>query len=122
MILEVWSSPMSLRTVLIGPLYSVSYEGAVSLYVDIDEPDWGVMVESGGRERGFQSFAFQPEFGDPGAPGYGKFYTWTDSYDTDPATDFDAGPESRAAHHTVLLEWRAEDPTAVTYDVALPAS
>lgn len=43
-----------------GPIYSVSYDGkAVTPYVDINAPAWGVRVNSSGSERGFQSFAFQ---------------------------------------------------------------
>ncbi len=99
-----------------GPLYSVDYSGhEVSEYVDIDDARWGVGVESGGRERGFQSFAFHPDFGRSGAPGYGKFYTWTDSHATGPVADFTSGADE-ASHHTVLHEWTANDPAAATYD------
>src|SRR5262245_5006230 len=36
-----------------GPLYSISYDGrAVTLYLDINDPAWGVSVQSMGRERG----------------------------------------------------------------------
>src|SRR6478736_7940293 len=56
-----------------GILYSVSYDGkTVTQYVDINAPDWGVKVQSGGAERGFQSFAFHPQFNRSGARGYGK--------------------------------------------------
>src|SRR5687767_8900154 len=42
-----------------GPLYSVSYDGkTVVQYLDLNAPAWGVNVQSTGRERGFQSFAF----------------------------------------------------------------
>ncbi|MFW6202626.1 MAG: PQQ-dependent sugar dehydrogenase, partial [Gemmatimonadota bacterium] len=103
-----------------GPIHSVSYDGAdVTLYVDIDDPRWGVDVESSGRERGFQSFAFHPDFGREGAPGHGKFYTWTDTRNTDPAADFTPGGGGES-HHTVLLEWTARDPAAATYDGEAP--
>ncbi len=106
---------------MVGPLYSLSYEGGTAvLYLDLDDPEWEVMVESAGRERGFQSFAFHPEFGESGAPGFGKFYTFTDSYLTDRPVDFDAGPDGGATHHTVLHEWTAEDPTADIYDGGAP--
>src|SRR5262245_25773435 len=40
-----------------GPIYSVSYDGrTVRPYVDVNAPTWGVVVQSGGRERGVQSF------------------------------------------------------------------
>ncbi|HEX7119513.1 MAG TPA: PQQ-dependent sugar dehydrogenase [Longimicrobiales bacterium] len=103
-----------------GPLYSVSYDGRdVRLYLDIDDPRWGVGVQSRGRERGFQSFAFHPDFGRPGAPGFGKFYTWTDVVDTVPPADFTPGG-GRNTHDTVLLEWTARDAAAATYDGGPP--
>src|SRR5262245_38920255 len=63
-----------------GPLFSVSYDGkTVTQYVDINDPKWNVNVQSANRERGFQSFAFHPDFNQRGARGYGKFYTFTDT-------------------------------------------
>jgi hypothetical protein len=103
-----------------GALYSVSYDGrSVTLYVNIDDERWGVSVESGSRERGFQSFAFHPDFGERGAPGFGKFYTWTDTDNVEPDADFVPGG-GNATHHTVLLEWTARDPASSTYDGAPP--
>lgn len=103
-----------------GPLYRISYDGdEVALYVDINDPEWGVGVESGGRESGFQSFVFHPDFGKEGAPGYGRFYTWSDVTDTDPEADFRPGGGGNT-HHTVLHEWQANDPTADTYDGDAP--
>lgn len=103
-----------------GPLYTVSYDGeSVDLYLDISDPEWGVGVEAGGRERGVQSFAFHPDFGRSGTAGYGKFYTWSDTPDTGPAADFRPG-EGNNTHHTVLLEWTAENPRADTYDGGPP--
>ena len=59
-----------------GPIFSVSYDGeTVTEYVDTNADNWGVAVNSGGRERGMQSFAFHPQFGEAGAPGFGRFYT-----------------------------------------------
>lgn len=103
-----------------GPLYSVGYDGTtVTRYVDIDDDRWGVDVEASGRERGFQSFAFHPDFGREGAPGYGRFYTWTDTEDNRSAADFTPGGGGNA-HHTVLLEWRAHDASGSTYDGGPP--
>ncbi|HEU4694853.1 MAG TPA: PQQ-dependent sugar dehydrogenase, partial [Vicinamibacterales bacterium] len=103
-----------------GPLYSVSYDGkAVTLYVDINDPKWGVSVQSMGRERGFQSFTFHPQFGQPGSPGFGKFYTYTDtSNQTSPADFTTSNPTS--THDTVMLEWTAKTPGAAAYDGEAP--
>lgn len=103
-----------------GPLYTIDYAGNdVTLYLDINAPEWGVGVQSGGRERGFQSFALHPDFGRAGAPGYGHFYTWSDVVDTEPEPDFvpDGGVNT---HDTVLHQWVASDPSAPTYDGSAP--
>ncbi|MGD8817413.1 MAG: hypothetical protein PVJ51_09495, partial [Acidobacteriota bacterium] len=99
-----------------GPIYTVGYDGgAVTAYLDINDPQWSVNVEASGRERGMQSFALHPQFGEAGAPGYGKLYTWTDTGNTDPEPDFAPG-DGQNAHDTVLLEWTARDASAATYD------
>src|SRR5687767_2291709 len=87
-----------------GPLFSVSRDGKqVALYLDINAPDWNVRVNSQGSERGFQSFAFHPDFARRGAPGYGKFYTFTDTSNTEPTPDFVPGGGNNT-HDMVLLE------------------
>jgi hypothetical protein len=103
-----------------GPLYAVSYDGkTVTPYVDINASNWGVNVQSQGRERGFQSFAFHPQFNQPGTRGYGKFYTYTDSSNMQPKPDFvPAGGMN--THDTVLFEWTAKNPAAATYDGGPP--
>jgi Glucose / Sorbosone dehydrogenase len=103
-----------------GPIYRVSEDGrTVTPYVNINDPQWGFSVQSSGRERGFQSMAFHPRFGEAGSPGCGKFYTWSDTDNTNPTPDFrPKGGET--AHHTVLLEWTARNPSAATYDGGLP--
>jgi glucose/arabinose dehydrogenase len=103
-----------------GPLYRVSADGrSVTLYVNIDDPRWNIDVQSQGRERGFQSFALHPQFNERGAPGFGKFYTWTDVTDRAPTPDF--GPAGDGdSHDTVLLEWTAKNPSAAAYDGDAP--
>ena len=103
-----------------GPLYSVSYDGkTVRLYVDLNAPGWGVSVQSQGNERGFQSFAFHPQFNQAGTRGFGKFYTYLDTTNTAPAPDFRPGGGTRT-HDTVLLEWTAKTPGAAAYDGGPP--
>lgn len=103
-----------------GPLYSISYDGRdVTRYIDTNAAEWGFPIQSGGRERGIQSFAFHPEFNQPGSPGYGRFYTWVDIQDTEPAADFIPSGGGNT-QHTVLLEWVATTPSAATYDGGAP--
>ena len=72
-----------------GLLYGVSYDGqTVTPYLDLTAATRGLSVEATGRERGFQSFAFHPEFGRPGTPGFGRFYTYLDTSNTGPTPDF----------------------------------
>lgn len=102
-----------------GPLHTVTYEGELTPYLDVDDPEWGFPVEDSGRERGFQSFAVHPQFAREGAPGYGRIYTWADTEDTAPEPDFvPGGGDDR--HDTVLLEWTAVDATAERYDGGPP--
>jgi hypothetical protein len=103
-----------------GPLYTESYDGkTVRPYVDINAQQWGVSVQANGRERGFQSFTVHPQFGQAGTPGYGKFYTWTDTTNTTPMPDFVPGGGTNT-HDTVLLEWTAKNASAATYDGGPP--
>ncbi len=103
-----------------GPIYSVSYDGTqVALYLDINAPAWAVSVQFAGRERGFQSFTFHPQFAQPGTPGFGKFYTYTDTTNQTPAADFTT-IHTATTHDTVLLEWTAKTPGAAAYDGAAP--
>lgn len=104
-----------------GPIHSMSYDGkTVTLFVDTNDEKWGYAVQARGSERGLQSFAFHPQFGQAGTPGYGKFYTWVDIVDTAPTPDFRPGDATRDSHDTVLLGWTAKNPTAATYDGDAP--
>jgi len=103
-----------------GPLYSVSYDGkTVTQYLDLSAPTWGLSVQSTGRERGFQSFAFHPQFNRSGTRGLGRFYTITDTSNTAPTPDFTPGGGNNT-HDTILLEWTAKNPAAATYDGGPP--
>ena len=103
-----------------GPLYTVSYDGrTVVEYLNIDDANWEVGVQARSRERGFQSFAFHPQFGQAGTAGYGKFYTWTDSRNTAPPPDFTPSGGGDT-HDTVLFEWTARNPGGSSYDGGPP--
>ena len=46
-----------------GSIFGISYDGkTVTRYLDVHGEDWKVRVQAGGAERGFQSFAFHPQF------------------------------------------------------------
>ena len=103
-----------------GPLYSISYDGkTVTQYLDVNAATWGVDVQFSSHDRGFQSFAFHPQFNRRGTRGYGKFYTYTDTSNITPKADFLPNGEGHA-HDTVLLEWTAKNPQSATYDGGAP--
>lgn len=103
-----------------GPLFSVSYDGkVVTEYLDVNAAVWGVSVQFNFPERGFQSVAFHPQFNRPGTPGFGKFYTYTDTTNMTPKADFLPNGDPHT-HDTVLLEWTAKTPMAATYDGGPP--
>jgi glucose/arabinose dehydrogenase len=103
-----------------GMLYSVSYDGkTVKPYLDINDAKWGNPVQFMGTERGFQSFAFHPDFARRGAPGYGKFYTYADTTNMTPKPDFVPSGAGHT-HDEILLEWTAKDPKADAYDGGAP--
>jgi hypothetical protein len=104
-----------------GPLYTIPRDGTggAALYLDVNDPKWGVNVNSNGNERGFQSFAFHPQFAREGTPGYGRFYTYTDTANTTATPDFRPSGGTRT-HDTVLLEWTAKNPAAAAYDGGAP--
>jgi glucose/arabinose dehydrogenase len=103
-----------------GQLYTVSADGkTVTPYLDVNDPKWGVPVQSQGRERGVQSFVLHPQFAQRGTPGFGKLYVYTDTSNQTPAPDFTT-PNEKSTHDTVLLEWTAKTPTAAAYDGEAP--
>lgn len=102
-----------------GPIYVVGEDGGVTQYLDVDDPEWGVDVDAGWREKGVQNFAFHPQFGEEGTPGHGKLYVWTDTPETGPEPDFAPGA-GEDSHDMVLLEFTADDPAADTYDGGPP--
>lgn len=103
-----------------GPLYSVSYDGqTVTKYVAVNAAVWGHPVNFTGRERGFQSFTFHPQFAQAGSPGYGKFYTYLDTSNMTPVPDF-LPSGGNNTHDTVLLEWTAKTAGAAAYDGGAP--
>jgi hypothetical protein len=103
-----------------GLLYAISYDGkAVAPYLDLNDSKWGTPVQSNGSERGFQSFAFHPQFAQAGAPGFGKLYTYVDTTNMTPPADF-LPLGNGHTHDEILLEWTARDPKAAAYDGSAP--
>lgn len=98
-----------------GPLYGISADGStVTEFLDLrDYPELGLVA---GGERGFQGFAFHPDFHEEGRAGFGRFYTIHSSSSESRSPDFSAGGD--IGLHTVLLEWRTDSPKMIPFDPA----
>ena len=95
----------------LGQLYSVSRgtNPSVSSYLDFSGSVNGLVA---GGERGFQSFAFHPDFYDSTAGGFGKFYT---IHTSTPSGTADFDPGGSRVNDSVLLEWETNNPNAGTF-------
>jgi Glucose / Sorbosone dehydrogenase len=103
-----------------GVLYSVSIDGKrVTPYLDHGAARWELPVQFTNFERGFQSFAFHPQFNQRGARGFGKIYAYVDTSNQTPKPDW-VPPGGKMTHHAVLLEWTAKNPDAASYDGDAP--
>ena len=95
-----------------GALYRIPDGGGTAAsYLDLRDYPTNPLRRT--NEAGFQSFAFHPEFHTVGADGFGRLYTIHSTTNTTPAPDFDPGDGT--SFHSVLLEWRTDDPTADSY-------
>ena len=79
-----------------GPLYSVSYDGkaghAVSRY---QRADVGRERAVAGQRARLPELRVPPAVRQPGTPGFGKFYTYTDTSNQTPAPDFTTAQRRR---------------------------
>ncbi len=97
-----------------GTLYTVSADGATVMpYLDLTKY---IPLLADNGERGFQSFAFHPNFTRVGTAGYGKFYTMASQSDTTATATFTPGVSGAGHDHDeVLLEWTVADPAAAAF-------
>ncbi len=67
----------------------------------------GANFVSGGQQQGFSTFAFHPDYANPGTDGYGKLYTVTSEAVGSGVPDF-LSPSGSATHDSVLSEWTVD--------------
>ena len=102
-----------------GMLYRVDSSGSVTEYLEIVDPKWSANMHQPWREEGVQGVALHPEFSQEGKPGYGKLYTWIDADVSSSEADYPTAADE-PHHHSVLLEWTAEDVGSAQYDGSMP--
>ncbi len=96
-----------------GPLWAIDTNtGAKRLFINtrLQRPMMPLGAFGPGTfdERGFLGVAFHPDYQLPGAPGFGKFYTYVSE---EPGTNVDSPPPGTASDHmNVVTEWQALDP------------
>ena len=93
------------------------------VYLDVNAEDAGFYNTAYPNETGLLGFAFHPEFGEDGKPGYGKFYT---AFTAVPA-GFGSSVDDAALRQLmfyvsgqdqedVIREWTAADPAAGVFE------
>lgn len=100
-------------TDMVGIIYRVSADGTkIAPYLDLRNQALSIISDSG--EEGLVGVAIHPNFaGDPGLPGYGKFYTAYSAARGSGTPDFLAN--DNADHDQVIREWTASNPFAATF-------
>ena len=94
-----------------GLVYVTDESGKTpTTFLDIRDQDVGFDDSMFPNESGLVSVAFHPQFGQEGAPGFGKFYTaYSASSDSGVADYLDDAADS---HESVIREWAVTDPSA----------
>jgi hypothetical protein len=65
-------------------------------------------------QRGLSSFAFHPDYHEPGAPGQGRFFTASSQTIASGTPDYPVPAGAPESHHSVIHEWSASaDPEVV---------
>ena len=97
-----------------GVLYLVNEDGSgLSTYLDLRQATDDLAMHVFPNEAGLLGFAFHPQFGQSGSPGYGKFYTAYSAQRESGEADFMAGAD--ASHHSVIRQWTAHDHRHATF-------
>ncbi|MEZ5490741.1 MAG: PQQ-dependent sugar dehydrogenase [Gammaproteobacteria bacterium] len=86
-------------------------------YLDVreqgGEPGVGFDDSMFPNETGLAGVAFHPDFGNPGTPGYGRFYTAYSARAGSGSADYLEDPQNN--HDSIIREWTAVDPAADSF-------
>ena len=97
-----------------GVLYFADADGSnLSAYLDVREHLDHFADDRFPNEMGLMGFAFHPDFGNEGRPGFGKFYTGYSATAESGRAKFLA--TESGSHHTAIVEWTTRDPSAATF-------
>ena len=107
-----------------GFLYVTDASGREpAVYLDLNDQDVGFYNAQYPNETGLLGFAFHPQFGDEGKPGYGKFYTAFTAVPAGFGSNIDDAALKQLMFYVsgqdqedVIREWTAADPGADVFD------
>ena len=99
-----------------GQLWVTDHRGSTpTLFMDLNTIAGVDLTGQNRGEQGFSSFAFHPNFANPGTAGYRKFYTAYSASDPAPTNFDDTRVGVAPNHYSVLTEWTVDDPAANTF-------
>ena len=97
-----------------GVLYLANADGSnVTAYLDLRDAVNHFADDRFPNGMGLLGFAFHPEFGTEGRPGFGKLYTAYGATATSGRAKYLA--DEAGSHHTVVAEWTTRNPDAATF-------
>ena len=98
-----------------GILYLTDTLGATpSTFLDLRNESVGFYPDLFPNESGFLGVAVHPQFGESGAPGYGKFYTGFSATTASGVADYIE--DSSSVQESVVIEWTMLDHTASEFN------
>ncbi len=100
-----------------GPLYLINGETReISMFLDLRTQNVNFDDSMFPNETGLAGFAFHPDYGRPGAAGFGKFYTAYSASTGSGTVNYLESPDNN--HESVIREWTADDPAASVFSGA----
>jgi hypothetical protein len=90
-----------------GFVYQIHSDGGLSTFLDLTTAT-DLVANQG--QKGLSSFAFHPDYFDPEAAGFGRFYTASSQTVSSGLPDYAVPAGAPTSHHSVLHEWQV-DPT-----------
>lgn len=88
-----------------GLIYQIHPDGSLSVFLDVAAAT-DLVADQG--QKGVSAFAFHPDYFDPTAPGFGRFYTASAQTPSSGTPDHPVPVGAPTSHHTVIHEWQVD--------------
>jgi len=95
-----------------GLVYQIHADGGLSVFLDVAAT---TNLVTNQFQKGVSAFAFHPDYFDPTAPGFGRFYTASAQTSESGTPDHPVPAGAPTSHHSVIHEWQVDpaDPDAI---------